>query len=87
MRVLHAERPPVLDDVPVAAQVRHRPLPAAPKWTARIWHVAWLIRIVPAVVPGLLMLGIGLRGAGRPVLSWDEVATMDPASSTTSPPT
>ena len=79
MRVSQAERQPVLDDVPIAAQVRHRAPPAAPKWTAHSWHIAWLIRIVPAVVPGLLMLGIGLRGAGRPVLSWDEVATVDVA--------
>ena len=83
MRVVQVERPLVLDDA-VVAKVRDRTVRAAPKWTDRL---AWLIRIVPALVPGMLMLGIGLRGAGRPVLSWDEVATMDPASSTTSPPT
>jgi len=78
MRMLPAERPPVLDDG-VAAQVRHRPVHVAPKGTARVRRFAWLWRILPALVPGLLMLGIGLRGATRPMLSWDEVATMDVA--------
>jgi hypothetical protein len=40
---------------------------------------AWL---GPALGPGLLMLAIGLLGAGRPVLSWDEIATADVASRT-----
>jgi mannosyltransferase len=36
--------------------------------------------VLPALVPGLLMFGIGMWEAGHPVLSWDEVATMDVAS-------
>jgi mannosyltransferase len=38
-----------------------------------------LRRVTPAVVSGGLMLVIGLVGAGRAVLSWDEVATADVA--------
>ncbi len=41
-----------------------------------------LVRLVPSVVPGLLMLAIALAGAGHPVLSWDEIATADVASRT-----
>ena len=33
----------------------------------------------PSLVPGLLMLGVGLVHAGRPVLSWDEATTADVA--------
>ena len=40
------------------------------------------IRLVPSVLPGLLMAVIALIGAGRPVLSWDEVATVDIAGRT-----
>jgi mannosyltransferase len=40
------------------------------------------IRLVPSLVPGLMMLAIALIGAGRPVLSWDEIATADVASRT-----
>ena len=36
-------------------------------------------RLGPAAVPGLLMAVVGLAGADRPVLSWDEVATADVA--------
>jgi mannosyltransferase len=36
-------------------------------------------RLGPATVPGVLMLVVGLAGANRPVLSWDEVATADVA--------
>jgi mannosyltransferase len=36
-------------------------------------------RVVPAAVPGLVMLVFGLVAAERPVLSWDEVATADVA--------
>jgi mannosyltransferase len=38
-----------------------------------------LPRLLPSVVSGVLMFGIALIGAGRPVLSWDEVATADVA--------
>jgi mannosyltransferase len=38
-----------------------------------------LLRLVPSVVPGTVMLGAGLAGADRPVLSWDEVTTADVA--------
>jgi len=36
-------------------------------------------RWLPVAVPGLVMLGLGLFEATRPVLSWDEVATADVA--------
>ena len=39
-------------------------------------------RMLPSLGPGLLMLVLGLIGAGRPVLSWDEVATADVARRT-----
>lgn len=39
-----------------------------------------LSRILPAAVPGLLMLAVGLVRAGRPVLSWDEVTSAEVAS-------
>jgi mannosyltransferase len=39
-------------------------------------------RLGPALGPGLLMLALGLLGAGRPVLSWDEIATADVARRT-----
>ncbi|WP_123678037.1 glycosyltransferase family 39 protein [Couchioplanes caeruleus] len=38
---------------------------------------AWLPRLAPGVVPAVLMLGLGLVGAGRPTLSWDEASTAD----------
>lgn len=41
---------------------------------------AWLLRILPAAVPGVLMLGIALIQAGRPTLSWDEVTSAEMAS-------
>src|SRR4051812_3006314 len=31
------------------------------------------------LLPGVLMLGVGVVGATRPVLSWDEIATADAA--------
>jgi mannosyltransferase len=40
---------------------------------------ARLVRLIPSLVPGILMVGIGLAGAGRPVLSWDEATTADVA--------
>jgi mannosyltransferase len=39
-------------------------------------------RLGPVLGPGLLMLTLGLVGAGRPVLSWDEIATADVARRT-----
>ena len=39
-------------------------------------------RWLPMAVPGLVMLGLGLFEATRPVLSWDEVATADVAHRT-----
>src|SRR4051812_8078654 len=47
--------------------------PAAATWPARAR------RVLPALIPGLLMAAIGLIGASRPVLSWDEIATADVA--------
>jgi mannosyltransferase len=41
-----------------------------------------VVRLLPAAGPGLLMLALGLIGAGRPVLSWDEIATADVARRT-----
>lgn len=38
-----------------------------------------LVRLIPSLVPAVLMAGIGLAGAGRPVLSWDEATTADVA--------
>jgi mannosyltransferase len=38
-----------------------------------------LVRLIPSLVPAVLMLGVGLVGAGRPVLSWDEATTADVA--------
>lgn len=38
-----------------------------------------LLSVVPSAGPGLLMLCLGLVGANRPVLSWDEVTTADVA--------
>ncbi|GAA2569295.1 hypothetical protein GCM10010435_49030 [Winogradskya consettensis] len=40
---------------------------------------AWPGRIVPVAVPGLGMLALGLAGATRSMLSWDEIATVDVA--------
>jgi mannosyltransferase len=39
-------------------------------------------RLGAALGPGMLMLALGLIGAGRPVLSWDEIATADVARRT-----
>ncbi|MFC3382006.1 glycosyltransferase family 39 protein [Couchioplanes azureus] len=39
-------------------------------------------RLAPGVVPAVLMLGLGLAGAGRPALSWDEASTADIARRT-----
>jgi mannosyltransferase len=36
-------------------------------------------RVVPALLPGVLMLGLGVVDVTRPVLSWDEIATADVA--------
>ncbi|MFC7528274.1 glycosyltransferase family 39 protein [Actinoplanes sp. GCM10030250] len=36
-------------------------------------------RLLPAVIPGMLMLVLGLVQAGRPVLSWDEVTSAEVA--------
>ena len=36
-----------------------------------------LARLAPSAVPAALMFGVGLVGAGRPTLSWDEVTTAD----------
>jgi mannosyltransferase len=41
-----------------------------------------LTRIAPSAGPGVLMLLVALIGAGRPVLSWDEIATADAAART-----
>jgi mannosyltransferase len=38
-----------------------------------------LIRLAPSTAPGALMLCVGLIGADRPSLSWDEVTTADVA--------
>ena len=48
----------------------------------RVRSLEWPTRLLPALLPGLLMFGIGRWEAGHPVLSWDEVATMDVASRT-----
>lgn len=45
-------------------------------------RMTWPARLGPALGPGLLMFVISLVGAGRPVLSWDEIATADVASRT-----
>lgn len=37
------------------------------------------MRLLPSVLPAVMMLGIALVGAHRPVLSWDEVTTADVA--------
>jgi mannosyltransferase len=59
-------------------EVRRPPsTPATP--TARPPRRVVPARLVPALVPGLLMAVAGLLGATRPVLSWDEVATVDVA--------
>jgi mannosyltransferase len=60
-----ADPPPPDEAPPVRA--------AGPPWRDR------LLRLVPSVVPGALMLVAGLVGANRPVLSWDEVTTADVA--------
>ena len=54
---------------------RERVTPAAgpPPRRARV------LSLVPSAGPGLLMLCLGLIGANRPVLSWDEVTTADVA--------
>ncbi|WP_199512028.1 glycosyltransferase family 39 protein [Nucisporomicrobium flavum] len=36
-------------------------------------------RLLPGVLPAVLMTVVGVIGAGRPVLSWDEVSTADVA--------
>ncbi|GAA2558720.1 hypothetical protein GCM10010435_32250 [Winogradskya consettensis] len=36
-------------------------------------------RVLPALIPGLTMLVLGLLGATRSVLSWDEIASVDVA--------
>ena len=41
-------------------------------WTRQSW-----MRLLPALVPGALMLCVGLVGAGRPTLSWDEVTSAE----------
>jgi mannosyltransferase len=61
--------------LPSAAET---PVEAEP--ARRVRSIEWPTRLLPALVPGLLMLGIGLWESGHPVLSWDEVATMDVAS-------
>ena len=48
----------------------------------RAWYVGWPARLLPGLVPGLLMFAIALVDAGRPVLSWDEIATVDVARRT-----
>jgi mannosyltransferase len=48
---------------------------AEPPGRAGVSRWRWL----PALVPGSLMLVLGLIGVTRPVLSWDEVATADVA--------
>jgi mannosyltransferase len=48
----------------------------------RFQPVEWLSRILPALVPGVLMLSWALWRSARPVLSWDEVASMDVADRT-----
>ncbi|MFD1373262.1 glycosyltransferase family 39 protein [Actinoplanes sichuanensis] len=64
-RTAPAPRRPV-DDPPVAA-----PPAGAPSRDTR--------RFLP-LLPGLLMLAVALVGAGRPVLSWDEVTSAEVAS-------
>jgi mannosyltransferase len=44
-----------------------------PRWTR------WPIHLLPGLVPGLLMVAVALVEASRPVLSWDEVSTIDVA--------
>jgi mannosyltransferase len=53
--------------------------PAAPQAGVERAPVGWLIRLLPSLGPGLIMLCIGLYRADRPVLSWDEVSTADVA--------
>ncbi|MEU4162458.1 glycosyltransferase family 39 protein [Actinoplanes sp. NPDC026670] len=64
-RTAPAPRKPV-DGPPVAAP----PVRSPPRGAGRF----------VAVLPGLLMLAIALIGAGRPVLSWDEVTSAEVAS-------
>lgn len=52
--------------------------PAEPRGPAAAWAARW----GPAAGPGLLMLAIALISVGRPVLSWDEIATADAARRT-----
>jgi len=57
------ETPPIRTDPPAAA----------PRMRDRA------VRLAPSILPGVMMLVIGLIGADRAVLSWDEVATADVA--------
>jgi mannosyltransferase len=54
---------------PAIGEPRRPPRPRRPRWS----------QLLPSLLPGLLMLVIGRWWAGRPVLSWDEIATMDVA--------
>ncbi|WP_412734426.1 glycosyltransferase family 39 protein [Krasilnikovia sp. MM14-A1259] len=66
----------------VAAPWRIRPLPDRMGIRTRRGVPHWLTLLGPSVGPGLLMIGIALIQAGRPVLSWDEIATADAATRT-----
>jgi mannosyltransferase len=52
----------------------------APRRRLRVW----LVRLVPSLVPALLMGLISSRKMTNPVLSWDEIATVDVATRSTS---
>jgi len=45
-------------------------------------RLTWPGRLGPSLGPGLLMFAVSLISAGRPVLSWDEIATAEVAGRT-----
>ncbi|MEU4692669.1 glycosyltransferase family 39 protein [Actinoplanes sp. NPDC023714] len=51
-------------------------VPAEPE-PRRTRRARWLPDLLPALISGVLMLGIALVQAGRPVLSWDEVTSAE----------
>jgi mannosyltransferase len=61
--------------------VTRLPDPALPSGVPGVPGVRRAIRwrVVPALLPGVLMLGLGVVDVTRPVLSWDEIATADVA--------
>ena len=61
-----------------AARTQTPPIRTDPPATARQVR-GRAVRLAPSILPGVMMLVIGLIGADRAVLSWDEVATADVA--------